>query len=93
MFWNDVSFLVVSSSVTGKFKDFSSKVLHDSGEIYRGQPFCQFSCDSFVSSLGVTTLATISRQRINVCVCVCVKLDIFCVQEKEVQYKHNINTT
>ena len=27
MFWNDVSFLVVSSSVTGKFKDFSSKVL------------------------------------------------------------------
>ena len=30
------SFLVVSSSVTGKFKDFSSKVLHDSGEIYRG---------------------------------------------------------
>ena len=31
-----MSFLVVSSSVTGKFKDFSSKVLHDSGETYRG---------------------------------------------------------
>ena len=53
MFWNDVSFLVVSSSVTGKFKDFSSKVLHDSGEIYRVQPFCQFSRDLFVSGLGV----------------------------------------
>ena len=36
MFWNDVSFLVVSSSVTGKFKDFSSEVFHDGGEIYRG---------------------------------------------------------
>ena len=36
------SFLVVSSSVTGKFKDFSSKVLHDSGEIYRGRDLFVF---------------------------------------------------
>ena len=84
MFWNDVSFLVVSSSVTGKFKDFSSKVLHDSGEIYRGQPFCQFSRDSFVFCLGVTSMATISRQRMDVCVCVCRTRYILCVQEKEV---------
>jgi hypothetical protein len=28
-------------------------VLHDSGEIYRVQPFCQFSRDLFVSCLGV----------------------------------------
>ena len=32
---------------------FSSKVLHGSGEIYRVQPFCQFSRDLFVSGLGV----------------------------------------
>ena len=36
------SFLVVSSSVTGKFKDFSSKVLHDSGEVYRGRDLFVF---------------------------------------------------
>ena len=48
-----MSFLVVSSSVTGKFKDFSSEVFHDGGEIYRVQPFCQFSRDLFVSGLGV----------------------------------------
>ena len=36
MSWNDASFLVVSSSITSKFKDFSSEALHDGGETYRG---------------------------------------------------------
>ena len=31
-----MSFLVVSSSINGKFKDFSSEVFHDGGEMYRG---------------------------------------------------------
>ena len=69
MFWNDVSFLVVSSSVTGKFKDFSSKT---------PRRFC----------LGVTSMATISRQRMNVCVCVWNSIYSVCTGKGSSQSKH-----